>query len=61
MVYTLSLTSSSAVTEARLNPDRTSVGIILLASSGSMNTRLFFRFIGSFITSPRLKVIKGFS
>lgn len=61
MVYTLSLTSSSPVTEARLKPGRTSFGMMLLANSGSINTRPFFRFNGSFITSPRLNVIKGFS
>lgn len=61
MVYTLSLTSSSPVTEARLKPGRTSVGTMFPASSGSMNTRPFFRFNGSLITSPRLNVIKGFS
>lgn len=61
IVYTLSLTSNSPVREARLKPGRISLGTMLPASSGSMNTRPFFLFNGNFITSPRLNVISGFS
>lgn len=61
MVYTLSLTCSSPVTEARLKPGRISLGTMFPAKSGSINTRPFFRFSGNFITSPRLNVIKDFS
>lgn len=61
IVYTLSLTSNSPVIDARLKPGRISLGIIFPANSGSINTRPFFLFKGSLITSPLLKVINGFS